>query len=59
VPYDTARYLRLLSTFSPHRMLPEQQRSRLHGALADLVEAHGGVVEQKLTTALCLARRRT
>jgi SAM-dependent methyltransferase len=59
VPYDTARYLRLLSTFSPHRMLPEEQRSRLHGALADLVDAHGGVVEQKLTTALCLARRRT
>ncbi|QGN48969.1 class I SAM-dependent methyltransferase [Micromonospora sp. WMMD558] len=57
VPYDTARYLTLLSTFSPHRMLPEQQRSRLHRALADLVDARGGVVEQRLTTGLCLARR--
>ncbi|GAA2580593.1 class I SAM-dependent methyltransferase [Dactylosporangium fulvum] len=57
VSYDTARYLTLLSTFSPHRMLPEQQRSRLHRALADLVDARGGVVEQKLTTGLWLARR--
>jgi SAM-dependent methyltransferase len=57
VPYDTVRYLTLLSTFSPHRMLPEQQRSRLHRALADLVDARGGVVEQKLTTGLWLARR--
>ncbi|MEV4410300.1 class I SAM-dependent methyltransferase [Catellatospora sp. NPDC049609] len=57
VPYDTGRYLTLLSTFSPHRMLPEQQRSRLHGALADLIDERGGVVAQKLTTALWLARR--
>jgi SAM-dependent methyltransferase len=57
VPYDTARYLKLLSTFSPHRMLPEQQRTRLHRAVGDVVDAHGGVVEQKLTTLLCLARR--
>ncbi|MGW0504997.1 class I SAM-dependent methyltransferase [Micromonospora sp. NPDC003241] len=58
VPYDTARYLTLLSTFSPHRMLPEQQRVRLHDALADLVDRHGGVVEHELTTGLWLARRR-
>ncbi|WP_433527922.1 class I SAM-dependent methyltransferase [Micromonospora sp. CA-263727] len=57
VRYDTARYLTLLSTFSPHRMLPERQRSRLHRALADLVDGRGGVVEQKLTTGLWLARR--
>jgi SAM-dependent methyltransferase len=59
LPYDTARYLTLLSTFSPHRMLPEEQRVRLHRALGDLVDARGGVVEQKLTTGLCLARRQT
>ena len=57
VRYDTARYLTLLSTFSPHRMLPERQRSRLHRALADRVDTHGGVVEQQLTTWLWLARR--
>ncbi|MEU5549811.1 MULTISPECIES: trans-aconitate 2-methyltransferase [unclassified Micromonospora] len=57
VPYDTARYLTLLSTFSPHRMLPEAQRTRLHGALADLVDTHGGVVAHELTTWLWLARR--
>jgi len=59
VPFDTARYLTLLSTFSPHRMLTEPKRARLHRALADLVDSRGGVVEQKLTTGLCLARRAT
>ncbi|MDI1461228.1 hypothetical protein QEZ54_09640 [Catellatospora sp. KI3] len=57
VPYETARYLTLLTTFSGHRMLPEQRRHRLHQALGELVDERGGVVEQKLTTALCLARR--
>ncbi len=57
VPYATSRYLTLLTTFSPHRMLPEPKRLRLHAALADLIVAHGGVVEQKLTTDLWLARR--
>jgi len=57
MPFDTARYLTLLSTFSPHRMLPAPKRSRLHRALADRIDARGGIVEQKLTTGLWLARR--
>jgi SAM-dependent methyltransferase len=56
VPFETPRYLALLSTFSPHRMLPDDQRVRLHAALADFVDARGGVVEQELTTGLWLAR---
>lgn len=57
VPYDTAGYRTLLSTFSPHRMLPVDRRARLHDALSAVVDAHGGVVEQELTTELVLARR--
>ncbi|NUT38182.1 MAG: class I SAM-dependent methyltransferase [Hamadaea sp.] len=57
VPFPTPRYLALLTTFSPHRMLPEDRRARLHAALAEVIDARGGVVEQKLTTGLWLARR--
>ncbi len=57
VPFDTARYLALLSTFSPHRMLPGQVREELLAALGEVVEAHGGIVEQKLTTGIWMARR--
>jgi SAM-dependent methyltransferase len=58
VPFDTARYLALLSTFSPHRMLSDDARAHLHAELAAVIDARGGVVDQKLTTALWLARRR-
>ena len=57
VPFPTPRYLRLLSTFSPHRMLPESRRIRLHQAIADLIDGRGGVLHQQLTTGLVLARR--
>lgn len=58
LPLATSRYLVLLSTFSGHRMLPEDQRARLLDAIAQLVDRRGGVVEVKLTTGLCLARKR-
>jgi SAM-dependent methyltransferase len=57
VPFETPRYLVLLSTFSPHRMLPEDKRERLHHALARVVDERGGVVQQKLTTGLWLGRK--
>jgi len=57
VHFDTQRYLTLLSTFSPHRMLPEEKRAPLHAALADLIDRHGGVLEQQITTGLWLARK--
>ena len=59
VPYPTERYISLLSTFSPHRLLPSDVRQELWAAIAEFVDAHGGVLEQKLTTTLCLARRIT
>jgi SAM-dependent methyltransferase len=58
VPYPTGRYVALLSTFSPHRMLPGPRREALHAALAAVVDAHGGVVRTLLSTTLVMARRR-
>lgn len=57
VHFDSPRYLRLLSTFSGHRLLPEGKRALLHAALGGLIDRHGGVVEQRITTGLWLARR--
>ncbi|GHJ47358.1 methyltransferase type 11 [Catellatospora sp. TT07R-123] len=57
LPYGTSRYLTLLTTFSRHRLLPEPRRAALHRALAEVIDARGGVVEQKLTTVVCLTRR--
>jgi SAM-dependent methyltransferase len=51
-------YLALLSTFSPHRQLPEDQRERLFAAIGRLIdEEYGGYVEQPYSTILCLARK--
>jgi hypothetical protein len=38
-------------------MLPRPRRTVLHGGLAEVVDAHGGVVEVRLETTLILARR--
>lgn len=56
VAYPRARYRRLLETFSNHRM-PEQQRLRLHDAIDEVVDGHGGVVEVRLDTVLTMGRR--
>jgi SAM-dependent methyltransferase len=57
VEYPTARYLRLLNTFSVHRMLDEQRRLRLHDAIGEVVDRHGGVVGVRLDTVLTMGRR--
>ncbi len=57
VPFTTERYLALLSTFSNHRMLPDAQRAELHAALAQFIDDRGGVLEQRVTTGMVLARR--
>jgi SAM-dependent methyltransferase len=57
VPFSTERYLALLSTFSNHRMLPEALRAELHAALAAFIDERGGVLEQRVTTTMVLARR--
>ena len=53
-----ARDMRLLSTFSPHRLLAEDRRARLYAGIAEVVDARGGVVGVRLHTALGLGRRR-
>ena len=54
VPYPTQRYVRLLTTFSPHRMLAEDRRARLLAGIAEVVDAHGGVLRTRLRTVLAL-----
>ncbi len=56
-PYPTARYVRLLNTFSPHRMLLAGQRERLLAGIAEVVDAHGGVLRVLLDTYLAMGRR--
>jgi len=57
LPYPTHRYLRLLGTFSNHRMLPPDRRAKLHDRIAEVVDAHGGSVTVRLDTTMVLARR--
>ncbi|GEM_PF-396881 len=57
VPYPTDRYVRLLGTFSNHRMLPPDRRRKLHDRIAEVVDTHEGSVMVRLDTTLVLARR--
>jgi SAM-dependent methyltransferase len=52
-PYTTARYLRLLSTQSDHRMLPPDRRAALLEAVGEVV---AGGIEIDYRTSLFLAR---
>jgi ubiquinone/menaquinone biosynthesis C-methylase UbiE len=57
--YSTNDYLRLLNTYSDHRLLPGDQRSALFAALADLIDRrYGGQVEKEYLAVLYLARRK-
>ena len=58
VPYPTARYVALLNTFSPHRLLSEERRAALLAGIAAAVDAHGGLVRGRLSTTLAMARAR-
>ncbi len=42
--YSTNEYLELCRTWSTHRMLPEEQRTRLLIGVADAIDDNGGVV---------------
>lgn len=56
--YDRALYLRLLNTYSDHRLLSGERRARLFRELADLIDAEfGGEVERPYRTELIVARR--
>jgi SAM-dependent methyltransferase len=55
-PYPTARYIRLLRTFSPHIALARARRRALHEAIAGVIDDGGGVLTVRLDTTLVLAR---
>ena len=55
--YPTARYLDLAQTFSRFRMLPERRHRGVLAALAEAIDARGGVVRIRLSTALATGRR--
>jgi SAM-dependent methyltransferase len=55
--YTTADYVALHQTHSDHRMLPDDQRQRLHEAVGHVIDAHGGEVEVIYDVELYLSRR--
>jgi SAM-dependent methyltransferase len=57
IPYPTGDYLRLLTTFSPHRMLPHDRLAALLSGVAGTIDARGGVIRQRVDTTLFVARR--
>ena len=57
VDYSSARYRRLVGTFSPVSRVPADRRARLLTGLAEVVDAWGGTVGVRLDTTLALGRR--
>jgi SAM-dependent methyltransferase len=56
---DTSTYLRLLDTYSNHRMLADADRAALHAGIAALIDDHfGGEVIEERETVLYVTRRR-
>jgi len=55
--YTTAEWVALLGTHSDHRILPVEQRERLHNAVGQVVDANGGSVEVVYDVMLYLATR--
>jgi len=55
--YTRAQWIELLATHSDHRILPEEQRARLHDAVGAAIDRHGGRVEVVYDVELFLSRR--
>jgi len=55
--YSTEEWVTLLGTHSDHRILAEEQRLRLHAAVGDVIDRHGGSVDVVYDTQLYLATR--
>ena len=55
--YTRAEWVGLLGTHSDHLILPAERRSRLHGAVGDAIDRHGGRVDVVYDTTLFLSRR--
>jgi SAM-dependent methyltransferase len=56
-PYTRTEWERLLGTHSDHRILPDEQRTRLHSAVGDMIDRHGGHVEVVYDVEIYLSRR--
>jgi hypothetical protein len=55
--YTRDEWLALLGTHSDHRILPEEQRTRLHAAVGDVTDRHGGPVDVVYDCVVYLSRR--
>jgi hypothetical protein len=55
--YPTARYLRLLTTFSNHRLLDPARLAALSAQVGALIDGNGGSVRLRLGTVLGTLRR--
>jgi SAM-dependent methyltransferase len=55
--YTRREWERLLGTHSDHRILPDEQRTRLHTAVGDVIDRHGGHVEVVYDVEIYLSRR--
>ena len=56
--YTTEEWVTLLGTHSDHRILPEEQRTKLHAAVGRAIDTHGGTVDNTYDVMLYLATRR-
>jgi SAM-dependent methyltransferase len=56
--YTTIEYIELLGTYSDHRILPDEQRGALHGAIAEWLDARGGVIDHGYVAELVAAQVR-
>jgi hypothetical protein len=57
VEYTAEAYVDLLRTYSDHRMLPADQRARLHDAIGTAVDRHGGCLLVDYVAVLTWAAR--
>lgn len=58
-PYDAAGYLRVLATYSGHRTLGEETRSRLFRSISGLIDGeYGGRIVKGYLTTLYVARKK-
>ena len=55
--YTSAEWVTLLETSSDHRILPEEQRARVHAAVARVIDEHGGRVDMTYDAVCYLATR--
>ena len=56
--YTTSEYIELLGTYSDHRILPNEQRNELHSAIAEWLDASGGVIDHPFVAEVVAAQLR-